>query len=148
MSVAVSDAWREQRHQDVWVLGMPDRPEPVPASGLWAGAPFTTAGEEPWVRDGDRFSEWYWPDWPNERHDPEHLRALGDEARRQGIDAELPASDPVMHTLLTGIVYGRQLVAETEGLVGLPPAPGLTPPAHERLTRVAPLNRLAVAVLE
>ena len=45
-------------------------------------------------------------------------------------------------------VYGRQLVAETEGLSDLPPAPGMTPPAKERLRRVAPLNRLAVGVLE
>ena len=51
-------------------------------------------------------------------------------------------------TFLTGIVYGRQLVAGTQELSDLPPAPGMTPPAQERLRRVAPLNRLAVGVLE
>ena len=103
---------------------------------------------EPWRRSDDRDHLWYWPDWPNERHDREHLQALGEEATRQGIDPERPATDPVIHTLLTGIVYGRQLVAETEGLSDLPPALGMTPPAQERLRRVAPLNRLAVGVLE
>ena len=73
---------------------------------------------------------------------------LGEEATRQGIDPHRPATDPVMHTLLTGIVYGRQLVTETEELSDLPPAPGMTPPAQERLRRVAPLNRLAVGLLE
>lgn len=29
---------------------------------------------------------------------------LGEEATRQGIDPHRPATDPVMHTLLTGIV--------------------------------------------
>jgi hypothetical protein len=115
---------------------------------LWTGAPFTTAAIEPWRRDGDRFHEWYWPDWPNERHDPEHLRALAREANQQGVDPDRPRTDSVMHTLLTGLVYGRQLVEVTEKLHGLPPAPGLRPSAHERLARVAPLNRLAVAVLE
>jgi hypothetical protein len=70
---------------------------------------------------------------------------LGEEATRQGIDPHRPATDPVMHTLLTGIVYGRQLVTETEELSDLPPAPGMTPPAQERLRRVAPLTGLLLA---
>lgn len=142
--VDVPEGWREQ----FWLSEEPFPPLPQPAGGLWTGAPFTTAGEEPWRREGDRFHEWYWPDWPNERHDPEHLRVLAQEAQRHGVTPERPRTDPVMHTLLTGLVYGRQLAGETEQLHGLPPAPGLQPPAHERLARVAPLNRLAVGVLE
>jgi hypothetical protein len=76
------------------------------------------------------------------------MQALAEEAVTQGIDPDRPRTDPVMHTLLTGIVYGRELVAQTEDLRGLPPARGMTPPAQERLRRVAPLNRLAVGVLE
>ena len=148
LRVAVTEEWEEQLDYHEIVLGKPFPPLPQPAGGLWTGAPFTTAGEEPWRREGNRFHEWYWPDWPNERHDPEHLRALAREARRQGVDPDQPRTDPVMHMLLTGLVYGRQLVEQTERLHGLPPAPGLEPPAHERLTRVAPLNRLAVAVLD
>lgn len=144
LRVDVPEGWREQ----FWLSEEPFPALPQPAGGLWTGAPFTTAGEEPWRREGDRFHEWYWPDWPNERHDPEHLRVLAQEARRRGVDPERPRTDPVMHTLLTGLVYGRQLVADTERVQGLPPAPGLRPPAHERLARAAPLNRLAVGVLE
>jgi hypothetical protein len=147
VSVRVSDEFKERWRHDFWLSDKPLWAEPEPWTGLWAGAPFTTAGDEPWKReDGD--SRWYWPDWPNERHDPEHMRALAEEAERQGIDPARPAVDPVIHTLLTGIVHGRQLVAETEDLTSLPPAPGMTPTAHQRLARVAPLNRLAVAVLE
>jgi hypothetical protein len=147
LEVDVSEGWEEQQDYNVLVLGKPFRPQPEPAAGLWTGAPFTTAGEEPWQREGDRFHEWYWPDWPNERHDPEHLRALAEEATRHGIHPR-PRVDPVMHTLLTGLLYGRRLVEETQDVDGLPPALGLMPPAHERLARVAPLNGLAVAVLE
>jgi hypothetical protein len=126
----------------------PFRPTPDPVEGVWTGAPFTAGQPEPWRRADGRDDLWYWPDWPNERHDREHLQALGDEATRQGIDPARPAADPVVHTLLTGIVYGRALIEETEQLEGLPPAPGMTPTAQERLGRVAPLNRLAVEVLE
>jgi hypothetical protein len=126
----------------------PFRPIPDPVEGMWTGAPFTAGQPEPWPRADGRDDLWYWPDWPNERHDREHLQALAEEATRQGLDPARPATDPVAHTLLTGIVYGRELVAETEELDGLPSAPGMTPIAQERLRRVAPLNRLAVEVLE
>lgn len=150
LAVNVSPAWQEQWERSFTVSDEPLPPVPVVVGGVWAGAPFTAGEEklEPWRRDGDRFSEWYWPDWPNERHDPEHLRALATEARWQGIVPDRPAVDPAMHTLLSGIVYGRQLVTQTEGLASLPAAPGMTPSAQERLAQVAPLNRLAVSVLE
>ena len=148
MSVDVPEGWRRRRSIAILEGSEPFRPTSDPVVGVWTGAPFTSGQPEPWRRADDRDDLWYWPDWLNERHDREHLQALGEEATRQGIDPERPATDPVVHTLLTGIVYGRQLVVETEELFDLPPAPGMTPPAQERLRRVAPLNRLAVGVLE
>jgi hypothetical protein len=148
LSVDVPEGWRRRRFRAIMEGRETRRPTPPPVEGLWTGAPFTTAQEEPWRRADGRDHLWYWPDWPNERHDREHLQSLAEEATRQGVDPDRPRTDPVMHTLLTGIVYGRQLVAETENLDGLPPAPGMTPPAQERLRRVAPLNQLAVGVLE
>src|SRR3954449_6777363 len=148
LSVAVPEGWRQRRFRAITQGLEPHRPTPDPVQGVWIGAPFTTGQDEPWQRADGLNHLWYWPDWPNERHDREHLQALGEEATRQGVDPDQPQTDPVMHTLLTGILYGRQLVAETEDLEGLPPAPGMTPSAQERLRRVAPLNRLAVEVLE
>src|SRR3954447_192581 len=149
LSVDVPEGWEDEYEHAIWTGAVKSvRPTPPPVEGLWTGAPFTSGQEEPWQRADGRNHLWYWPDWPNERHDREHLQALGEEATRQGVDPDQPQTDPVMHTLLTGILYGRQLVAETEDLEGLPPAPGMTPSAQERLRRVAPLNRLAVEVLE
>jgi hypothetical protein len=135
LSVDVPDGWHEQAFRDVQFGGREFRPPPPPAASLWAGAPFTTAGEEPWDRGQSRFHEWYWPDWPNERHDPEHLEELSREGERYGISADQSRTDPAAHTLLTALVYGRELVQETSDLGSLPPAPGLTPPATERLAR-------------
>jgi hypothetical protein len=147
--VDVPQGWRRKRSEDIMSgVAKSYRPMPDPVEGIWTGAPLTTGQPEPWQRADGRHDLWYRPDWPNERHDREHLQALGQEATRQGLDPERPRTDPVVHTLLTGIVYGRQLVAQTEQLEGLPPAPGMTPPAQERLRRVAPLNRLAVGILE
>jgi hypothetical protein len=148
LSVDVPEGWRQRRFLAITQGLEPHRPTPDPVGGVWTGAPFTAGQPEPWQRPDGRNDLWYWPDWPNERHDREHLQALGEEATRQGLDPERTRTDPVVHTLLTGIVYGRQLVAETEELSDLPPAPGMTPSAQERLRRVAPLNRLAVEVLE
>jgi hypothetical protein len=149
LSVDVPEGWRRKQFEDIMTgVATSYRPTPDPVEGVWTGAPFTSGQPEPWQRADGRDDLWYWPDWPNERHDREHLQALGEEATRQGLDPERPRTDPVIHTLLTGIVYGRQLVAQTEQLEGLPPAPGMTPPAQERLRRVAPLNRLAVGILE
>jgi hypothetical protein len=148
VSVAVPEGWTRRRTVAIMEGRERRRPTPPPVEGLWTGAPFTTGQPEPWPRQDGQDDLWYWPDWPNERHDREHLQALGEEATRQGLDPERPRTDPVIHTLLTGVVYGRQLVAQTEQLEGLPPAAGMTPPAQERLRRVAPLNRLAVSVLE
>jgi hypothetical protein len=116
------------------------------AAGLWTGGQESAWPEGPWQKSERSF--WSSADKPNERHDPEHLQALAVEATGHGVDPDRPRTDPVMHALLTGLVYGRQLVDETQHLQALPPAPGLMPPAQERLARVAPLNRLAVAVLE
>src|SRR4051794_10257246 len=150
LSVAVPDEFYDKRDYEAIPGLMPFyRPTPDPVRGLWTGAPFTYEQPEPWQRTDGQDHLWYWPDWPNERHDREHMRALAEEAVAQGVAPDRPGTDPVMHTLLTGIVYGRQLVAETTtGLQDLPPAPGMTPSAPERLRRVTPLNRLAVGVLE
>jgi hypothetical protein len=126
-------------------------PELRSASGpLWTGrSPHEPAPQAPWPAEGDERGTW-WDrfDLPNERHDREHLRQLADEARRQGLGGDLARVDPVAHGLLARLVHGRRLVAATTALVGLSEAPGLTPSAQVRLQRVAPLNRLAVAVLE
>lgn len=124
LRVDVPGGWEEELVYHDVVLGEPFPRLPQPAAGVWAGAPLTTAGNEPWRREGDRFHEWYWPDWPNERHDPEHRRALAQEAERQEVDPDQPRTNPVMHTLLTGLVYGRQLVEQTERVHGLPSASG------------------------
>ena len=149
LSIHVPEGWVQRRMYEAMVLNKWFPPLPEPAAGLWTGAPLRTQGwdpAEPWERSAP--GKWYLPDLPNERHDPEHLQALAEEASRHGVAPDRPRVDPAMHTLLTALVYGRQLVEETEDLDALPPAPGLTPSAHERLARVAPLNRLAVAVLE
>src|SRR3954453_13676314 len=126
LSVAVPDDFYDKRDDEVIPGLMPSyRPTPDPVRGLWTGAPFTYKQPEPWQRTDGRDHLWYWPDWPNERHDREHLQALGAEATRQGIDPDRPQADPVGHTLLTSIVYGRQLVVETKAHQGLPPAPGM-----------------------
>jgi hypothetical protein len=148
LTVDVTEEWERRRIDEVDVFGMPYRPEGAPMQGMWTGAPMTLGQSEPWQRPGGGSTYWYWPDWPNERHDREHMADLAVEAKRQGMHPERPAVDPKAHTLLTALVYGRRMVTATENLAGLPPAPGMTPPATERLTRVAPLNRLAVAVLE
>jgi hypothetical protein len=149
LSVSVPEGWSARRLRDITEGRALFRSTPEPVGGVWTD---TVTGNDrpldPWDRvDGDnRF--WDLPDWPSERHDPEHLRVLAAEAGVQGVDPRRPRTDPMMHTLLTGIVHGRELVRATEDLDGLPPAPGMTPPAQERLRRVAPLNRLAVGVLE
>jgi hypothetical protein len=149
VSVSVPETWYDEG-QEALLRGDASsyRPQPPTVEGLWTGAPFTTGQDEPWRRPDGRDHQWYWPDWPNERHDPEHLKAMADEATRLGIDQGRPKSDPVIHTVLTGIVYGRQLVAATTNIRDLPPAPGMIPSAQERLRRVTALNRLAVGVLE
>lgn len=125
-------------------------PESDPATGpLWSGrSADEPAPEVPWPTKVDASGQW-WDrfDLPNERHDREHLGQLADEARRQGLRPDAASSDPVVHGLLARLVHGRRLVVDTTALGGLPEAPGLTPSAQERLTRIAPLNRLAVAVL-
>jgi hypothetical protein len=145
LRVDVTEEWERRWYGDPLTWG--EFPDPEPVGGIWVGRS-EYGPRDPWVRvDGEkRF--WDLPDWPNERHDREHMRALAAEASVQGVDPARPRTDPVMHTLLTGIVYGRELVRATEDLDGLQPAPEMTPPAQERLRRVAPLNRLAVGVLE
>jgi len=142
LSVDVPEGWEDEYELAIWTGAAKSvRPTPPPVEGLWTGSPFTSGQEEPWQRADGRNHLWYWPDWPNERHDREHLQVLGEEATRQGIDPERPRTDPVVHTLLTGIVYGRQLVEATEQLQDLPSAPCMTPPAQERLRRVAPAQQ-------
>ena len=126
-----------------------EKVKPPPVSGVWTGGGFRVSDlEAPWDRGPGKDHEWFSADMPNERHDPEHLRALADEASRLGLEPDSARHDPLTHTLLTGLVYGRQLVAETADVAGLPPAPGLMPPAEQRLNIVVPLNRLAVALVE
>jgi hypothetical protein len=126
-------------------------PEPHRATGpLWTGrSADEPAPQVPWPTDVDESGQW-WDrfDLPNERHDREHLGQLAHEARRQMLRPDAAGSDPIAHGLLARLVHGRRLVVGTTALAGLPEAPGLTPSAQERLTRIAPLNRLAVAVLE
>jgi hypothetical protein len=147
--LSVAEDWYDRRDEEIFSGVLPPyRPRPDAVRGIWTGAPFTAGQDEPWRRPDERDHLWYWPDWPNERHDREHLQALGEEATRHGIGPAAPRTDPVVHTLLSGMVYGRQLVTETQELHHLPPAPGMTPTAQERLRRVAPLNSLAVEILE
>jgi len=146
-AVAPQEGWANLNHQ-VFLQDRPSYTEPEPVAGVWTGAPVTTAGEEPWQIDGDWSSHWYWADMPGERQDPEHHADLAVEARRHGLPADAARDDLVAHTLLSTLVYGRQLVEETRRPEVLPPAPGLSPSAQDRLARVAPLNRLAVAMVE
>lgn len=137
------DRAADRKHPDV---------EPPSASGsLWAGrARNEPAPQPPWheAAGGQDGSWWDQIDLPSERHDREHLRALDAEARRQGLPADRPTRDPVTHGWLSRLVDARRLAADTTDLAGLPAAPGLTPSATARLARIAPLTRLAVAVLE
>lgn len=116
-------------------------------SGLWVRQRYEDAPEEPWKRPNEP-TRWYWPDMPNERHDPEHLAALHTEANRQGVPGDFVSFDPATHLLLTSMVYGRELVAHEERFQSLPEVPGLSPSAKERLAQAGVMNRLGLASLE
>jgi len=126
--------------------GIPD-PRLIEPAELWTSSAQEPMPAPPWQHPQGK-SGWYWPDMPNERHDPEHMSALEHEAERHGIPGALAGFDPATHVTLSALVYGRELVRQTEDLEGLPSAPGLTPPARLRLERIAGLNRLAVASIE
>ena len=149
-----------------WGGQWPDHELTPPDRGLWLGDvtedDYPLTGRQSW--DAEPYEDWWTvPDASVERNDPEHLVALAEEARRQGRPDDEFRGDPVLRSMitederrrdlaersmLTRLVYGRQLIEETTNLADLPPAPGMTPPAQERLTRVAPLMQLAVSVLE
>ena len=123
--------------------------QPIPAEGVWTGGEFMPGGlEAPWDRGPNKDYEWFWPDEPNERHDPEHLRVLAEEARQYGFYPTQPEVDPKLHTLLSGLVYGKQIVDEVAVGRSLPPPPGLTPSADARLAQVSSLVGLALVAHE
>lgn len=129
----------------------PDTEPPSASAPLWTGrARHEPAPQPPWheAAGGQDGSWWNQIDLPSERYDREHLKALDAEARRQGVPTDQLGRDPVTRGWLGRLVDARQLVADTTDLAGLPAAPGLTPAAKTRLAHIAPLNRLAVAVLE
>jgi len=126
--------------------GIPD-PRLIEPAELWTASAQEPMPSKPWKHPaGEHW--WYWPDMPNERQDPEHMRALQHEPERQGIPGALAGFDPATHVTLSALVYGRELVRQTEELGGLPSALGLKPSALTRLQRVAGLNRLAIASVE
>jgi hypothetical protein len=129
---------------------------PVPESPLASGPLWTgRSGSEPaprvpWPEAASGEDGLWWDrfDLPNGQQDHEHLAQLRAEARHQGLPEDRPRNDPVARGLLGRLVDARRLVADTSDLSGLPEAPGLIPSAQQRLAGIAPLNRLAVSVLE
>jgi hypothetical protein len=130
-----------------WVAEQIPDPRHIEPTDIWTSTTHEPMPTPPW-RHPQGESGWYWPDMPNERHDPEHMSALQHEAERQGIPGALAGFDPATHVTLSALVYGRELVRQTEELPRMPSAPGLVPSAHTRLQRVAGLNRLAVSSIE
>src|SRR4051794_12528201 len=61
VSVAVPEGWSRRRSIAIMEGRERYRPTPPPVEGVWIGAPFTTAQEEPWRRQDGRDHLWYWP---------------------------------------------------------------------------------------
>lgn len=149
----------------VWEHSRPHREPTPPSLGLWFGNvtedDYPLTGRESCTERYDGW--WVRPDATTERDDPEHRAALAEEARRQGwpddefhgdalarsmITEDERRRDIEKRSLFSNVVYARQLASATTDLDALPPAPGMTPSAVDRLARVAPLMKLAVRTLE
>lgn len=117
------------------------------AGPLWNTGRPEPSVKDPWERSDGLSYRWSHPDGQFERHDRDHLGRLAQEAVRQGLPSGAE-SDALTHTLLTGIIKARDLVAATTDFTGLPDAPGVAPSAQDRLQHVSPLNRAALALLE
>lgn len=76
-----------------WVVEeVPDRPFIEPTE-LWTSTSREPMPTPPWKHpEGE--PGWYWPDMPNQRHDPEHMKALQHEGECQGIPGALASFDP------------------------------------------------------